>query len=300
MMLIIAIISNIAGKQIFGKNCNFGEAEMYDSTTKNQSEKKPAQGVTKLDNMERYRPTEAVPKAGLYTRWGLQAWSDLLLGKAAVKRLSKLVPHTLIPILKLSAEDPEKVESDYKKVIEFRENGRLFESPHEKYRKIYGNFVRELEWACCELRKYFTKRSYEELVAGSTALYVKEVLGPFIDFLNKLMLFSKNYSGYLPDFMINFMTMMSKFWFEHVMNITGWLVGPVKLTEFHFREGSMVMEVTDCLLLHAPRMNTFPEEACLMGCKGGCEKVLQSPLKMTLDAKLPETTCEIRAFLVES
>ncbi len=43
-------------------------------------------------------------------------------------------------------------------------------------------------------------------------------------------------------------------------------------------------------------MNTFPEEACLMGCRGGCEKVLQSPLKMTLDAKLPETTCEIRAF----
>jgi hypothetical protein len=114
-----------------------------------------------------------------------------------------------------------------------------------------------------------------------------------------MMLMSKKYSGKIPDVIIQFMTVMTKFFFEHVMNITGWLVGSVKLTEFNFREGSMVMEVTDCLLLHAPRMKSFPEEACLLGCKGGCEKVLQGPLKMTLDAKLPETTCEIRSFFVE-
>ncbi|MCU0822582.1 MAG: hypothetical protein MUC95_08950 [Spirochaetes bacterium] len=272
---------------------------MYDSTTKTKSDQKAAQGITKLDNLERYRPTEPVKKMGLYESWGLQAISNLLLGKAIVSRLSKVVPHTLVPIIKLSADDPAKVEADYKLVLGYREEGRFFESPQEKYRKIYGNFVRELDWACCELRKYFTKRSYEELIAGSTAIYIVEVLGPFVDMLNKQMLFSKKYNGYLPDFMIKFMTVMTKIFFERIVNITGWLVGPVKLTEFNFREGSMVMEVTDCLLLHAPRMKTFPEEACLLGCKGACEKVLQGPLKMTLDVKLPDTKCEIRSFLVE-
>lgn len=281
---------------------------MFDSTTKNGHAPADVQGspsvkdrddFTDIESLKKFEPTETPPGGGLYYNWGIQAFTNLFLGKAAVKRLSKLIPHTLVPIIKLCSGNSETIDEAYNIILGYRESGKFFESPQEKYRKIYGNFVRELEWSCFELRKYFTKRAYEDLIINSTAIYINEVLGPFIKLLNNMMLMSRKHSGKLPDFVIKIMTVMTKFWFEHVMNITGWLVGDVKITEFDFKEGTMVMEVVDCLLLHAPRMKSFPEEACLLGCKGACEKVLQCPMKMTLDARLPETTCEIRSFIVE-
>jgi len=41
-------------------------------------------------------------------------------------------------------------------------------------------------------------------------------------------------------------------------------------------------------------------DACLLGCKGACEKLFEDgPVRMTLDTRLPETTCEVRMFLVD-
>ena len=67
------------------------------------------------------------------------------------------------------------------------------------------------------------------------------------------------------------------------------------MTEVDMGAGTMVMEVVDCLMLRAPRLKNLPEESCLLGCKGGCEKVFEAgAVQMMLETRLPETTCEIR------
>ncbi len=68
--------------------------------------------------------------------------------------------------------------------------------------------------------------------------------------------------------------------------------------EFDFRNGAMMVEVTDCLWLRSPRMKALPEEGCLMICKGACEKSFEGQrTRLILDPGLPEATCELRFYV---
>ncbi len=263
-----------------------------------------AGGMPDVESLKKFSPTEPPPKGGFFRNWGLQAIVDLILGGLALKRLYPLVPLTLVPIIKLCSDNREEVEAAYNIIRKQNEVVRFFDSPREKYRKIYGNFVREMEWACSELRRYFNKAAYEDLVINATADYLNLVLGSVISLMIKSMLFGKKLfegkQSRLADLINKVMSRMTAISFEHVINITSWLAGDVEIKEYDFRECSMVMEFKDCLMLRAPRLKNLPEECCLLGCKGGCEKVFEKlPLGMTLDPRLPETTCEIRMFLAD-
>lgn len=254
--------------------------------------------------LRQFAPTEPVPSKGFWGSWGFQALVDLVLGKLALSKLSPLVPHTLVPIIKLCSGNREEVEAAYRIVLGYREPVRFLDSPGEKWRKHYGNFVREIEWACSELRKHFNKRAYEDLVINATADYLKEALGPIIDSMKTSMVsqseFIRSKSPRMSDLLNKLSGKMTVIMFEKVFNMTGWLAGDVEVREVNLREGMMVMEYTDCQMLRAPRMKNLPEESCLLGCKGACEKLFEEgPLRMTLDTRLPETTCEVRMFLVE-
>ena len=252
--------------------------------------------------LQRFAPTEPIPVKGFWGNWGFQAFVDLILGKLAMKTLAPLVPHTFVPIIKLCSDDRNAVAAAYKTVLDQKEPIRFFESPAEKWRKTYGNFVREMEWACSELRRYFNKRAYEDLVINATADYIDDALGTIIDSLKKSMLMQRDmFSGKqtrMSDLLHKISGMMTKVFFEKVVNITGWLAGNVEIHEVDLRNGVMVMEYTDCLMLRAPRLKALPEECCLLGCKGACEKLFEEgPVRMTLDTRLPETTCEVRMFI---
>jgi hypothetical protein len=254
------------------------------------------------DALQQFAPTEPVPTKGLWGSWGFQAWVDLTLGKLALSRLSPLVPHTLVPIIKLCSGNREEVEAAYRTILGYREPIRFLESPGEKWRRLYGNFVREIEWACSELRKYFNKRAYEDLVINATADCLKGALGPIIDSMKTSMVSQsealRSKSPRISDLLNNFSGKMTVIMFEKVFNMTGWLAGDVKVRDVNLREGMMLMEYTDCQMLRAPRMKNLPEESCLLACKGACEKIFEDgPVRMTLDTRLPETTCEVRMFL---
>ncbi len=261
-------------------------------------------GISDRETLKQFAPTEPVPVQGFFRHWGFQAWMDLILGKLALSRLSPLVPHTFIPIIKLCSNNRKEVEAAYKIIQEYREPISFFESPREKWRKYYGNFVREIEWACFELRKYFNKRAYEDLIINATADYISEALGPIVDALKKNLImqsefFSKKKQTPMSDLMNRIGSKMTAIFF-HVANITGWLAGDVEVREVNLREGLMVMEYMDCGMLRAPRLKNLPEESCLLACKGGCEKLFETgPVRMTLDTRLPETTCEVRMFLTD-
>lgn len=219
-------------------------------------------------NIEMFMATEPVPYRSFYGNWGHQAMLTYLIGKAAIKRLYPLVPHTLLPIVRLCSDNSEDVDAAFKKVQEFNEKIRFFDSPYEKYRKIYGKYIREIEWCCYQLRRYFTKRAFEKLVIDSTYIYVDEILGKYIEKMSKMMSMGitkekMEKTGKRDDFINRILTKMFDVYFGKIFNITGWLGGDVEVQEYNYRTGLMVMNVTDCLMLRAPRMKQWPEDACL-------------------------------------
>ncbi|MDH3995065.1 MAG: hypothetical protein OEV47_19245, partial [Gammaproteobacteria bacterium] len=106
----------------------------------------------------------AAQKSGWYYNWGPQAWIDMWMSNSMlVKKAMPIISHTFVPILRLSG-DKDQVDRDYNEIKSRRESIKFFESPREKWRKRYGNFVREAEWALLELRKYYSQKQYEEIV----------------------------------------------------------------------------------------------------------------------------------------
>ena len=256
--------------------------------------------ISDSEMLKQFAPTEPVPTAGFWLTWGWPAILDLILGKMALKRLAPLVPHTFVPIIKLCSDNREKVDAAYKTILGYREPVKFFDSPREKWRKTYGNYVREIEWACSELRKYFNKRAYEDLVINATADYITEVLGPIVGEMKKSLLTQREYFSKKSNLMNKIGGKMTALFFK-VINITGWLAGGTIVREINPREGLMVFEYPDCQMLRAPRMKNLPEESCLLSCKGGCEKLFeQGPVKMTFDTRLPETSCEVRMFIADN
>jgi len=270
-------------------------ARILDPTTRGATAE-----ISDRETLKQFAPTEPIPTAGFWLTWGWPAILDLILGRMAVKRLKPLVPHTFVPIIKLCSDNREKVDKAYKIILGYHEPIRFFDSPREKWRKAYGNYVREIEWACFELRKYFNKRAYEDLVINATADYIREVLGPIVEQMKQSTLKQREYFSKKSDLMNKIGGMMTGLFFK-VFNITGWLAGKTTLTEVNLREGLMVMWYPDCQMLRAPRMKNLPEESCLLSCKGGCEKLFEEGIvKMTLDARLPETSCEVRMFIADN
>lgn len=68
-----------------------------------------------------------------------------------VKKAMPIINHTFVPILRLSCNDRDQLEADYCEIKSRRKIIKLVEAPREKWRKRYGNFVREMEWALLEL-----------------------------------------------------------------------------------------------------------------------------------------------------
>ena len=117
---------------------------------------------------------------GWYYNWGPQAWIDMWMSNTMlVKKAMPLVSHTFVPILRLSG-DKEQVDRDYEEIKSRREVIKWSDSPREKWRKRYGNFVREVEWALLELRKYFSPKQFEDIVIGTSVALSRENSADFL------------------------------------------------------------------------------------------------------------------------
>ncbi len=252
---------------------------MYDSKEKDaQSNEQAGDDMTQkqerhnphLEKFEMFMPTEPKPCYSLYYNWGHMAISSYLMGKAAIKKVYPFITRTLVPILKLCSDNRKDVEDAFKKIQELNEKIRFFDSPYEKYRKIYGNYVREIEWCCVQLRKYFTKRAFEDLIIDSTYSYNIGVMGKSVNSFNKMMLTGRTRKivskkpGKMDASINRIVTKFLNFSFKHVFNLVFWMVGDVEFEEYNVRTGEMVLKVPDCLMLRAPRMKQLPEESCLL------------------------------------
>jgi hypothetical protein len=240
-----------------------------------------------------------VKRGGVLYHYGPQAWIDWFMShQMIVKKGSLLVPYTFVPILKLTT-DPERIDREWAEMRGRREKVRLFDSPRERWRKGYGNFVREMEWALLELQKHFTPKQYEDIVVGTNATLARENSEGFINMMNSMKdtPVPKGASEG-PKKPAGFQKLL----FD-MFNPAGFLTGPAEIAEFDPAAGTAVMEVPDCAW-HVcakqdslPNPNALPEQGCLLICKGVFEELFdgdQGGLKMSFDPHLPETSCTVQ------
>jgi len=256
------------------------------------------QGPEVLHGLRAYAAVEPKPEGGLVKDWGPQACWDWLVGMHYFKRIALCVPLTFVPILRLCADDRDRVDALYGSLKALHEPIRWWDSPRERWRKFYGNMIREIEWACTELKKYFNKGAYEDLIVRVGEDYIDEILAPGLVFMDRLICMGKDHGHLVGDRANEWIGKLVAAGFEKVLNISGFLAGDAVVREYDFRNGAMVMEVTDCLYLRAPRTKALPEEGCLLMCKGACEKAFAKYRgKMIMEPGLPGTTCEMRYFV---
>lgn len=239
---------------------------------------------------------------GLYYHWGPQAWIDMWMSNTMlVKKAMPIVSHTFVPILRLSG-DPEQVDRDYADIRARREPVRWYDSPREKWRKRYGNFVREAEWALLELRRYYGQKEFEQIVVGTAVALSHENSADFLKMMNSM---GEKNRGKKPRASQTGSTKpgrWSTFLFE-TFNPAHWLTGPATISEFDPARGVTVMEIPDCAwhscgpAERLPNPNALPEEGCLHICKAPFEALFAGEnggLKMEFDPHLPETSCTVR------
>ena len=242
-------------------------------------------------------------KRGFYYNWGPQAWIDMWMSNSMlVKKAMPLISHTFVPILRLSG-DKDQVDRDYEDIKSRRETIHWSDSPREKWRKRYGNFVREAEWALLELRKYYSPKQFDEIVIGTSVAISYETSADFLAMMNSMSEKNKNKKGKASsDGGPRKPGRWQTFMFE-TFNPAHWLTGPATITEYDPANGLTVMHIPDCAwhtcgdskLL--PNPSALPEEGCLGICKGPFEALFKGDgggLKMEFDPHLPETSCTVR------
>jgi hypothetical protein len=242
-------------------------------------------------------PSSLPAKHGWWYHWGPQAWIDMWMSKKMLlNKAMPIVTHTLLPILRLSG-DREQVDRDYQAIKTRRETVRWSDSPREKWRKRYGNFVREVEWALLELRKHYSQKQYEEIVIGTCVSTAEETTADFIEMMNSMSEKNKNKTGSRAE-----PNRFEKFIFD-TFNPAGFLTGPAEMRDINMSEGSMTMYIPDCAWHTCaaqdslPNPDQLPAEGCQLICKGPFEALFngeKSDLRMEFEPHLPETSCTVR------
>ena len=241
-------------------------------------------------------------KGGLYYHWGPQAWIDMWMSNSMlVKRAMPIISHTFVPILRLSG-DRAQVERDYADIKSRREVVRRFDSPREKWRKRYGNFVRELEWALLELRRHYSQAQYEDIVIGTAVALSRENSPEFLRMMNSMPEKNRKRRTRLARDGGKKPGRWTRLLFE-TFNPAHWLTGRATITEFDPDNGVTVIDIPACgwhtcaLPETLPDPEALPEQGCLTICKGAFEALFDGEnggLKMEFDPHLPEPSCTVR------
>jgi hypothetical protein len=213
------------------------------------------------------RGRAAVPerKKGVFYHWGPQAWIDMWMSRSMiVKKAWPLVSHTIVPILRLST-DADRIDAEYEEIRSRREKIRWSDSPRDRWRKNYGNFVREAEWGLLELRKHFTREQYEEIIVGTSVALAHEESADFLEMMNSMANQKPPKKGAGKGAGPQKPKGLQKLAFD-MFNPAGFLTGPAEVTEFDLEAGSVTMEIPDCAwhicAAHSSGSSTGAAAAC--------------------------------------
>jgi len=130
-----------------------------------QVEMTEAMSASRVDE----RKSSVAPRRKLrLAQYGPRAVLDMTLIHALVVRhAGQIVPRTFLPMMRIATPFPEEVDRAYAQLLRSNETLRWSDSPRERWRKMYGNFVREMEWALGELQYFFSREEYEQIVVDT-------------------------------------------------------------------------------------------------------------------------------------
>ena len=232
-----------------------------------------------------------------WQKWNPQAWVDFLTIKLMMTKIGDVIPKTYVPILRLVAEDVGKVDDDYQRIVSLREPVRFFDSPRDKWRKMYGSYVRELEWVYGELRQHFLEEEYQKLVIDILARAMREAMSSLLPSLEKMT--RPKGSSPIPPVTASkgrrwagrLVEKIGAFLLNHVSPINA-IVGPA---EMKMIPGGMEIYIPRCWMHTAPGDGRTQDLACVEGCKGGCEAVFNgnTPIAMLFEPHLPDFDCTL-------
>jgi hypothetical protein len=248
---------------------------------------------------------------GGWSKWNLQAWIDWLVVRSMLKNVHECIPRTYVPILRLVAEDASKVDDAYADVLALREPRSWSDSPRDKWRKLYGSYVRELEWVYGGLRQHFPKHEYQELVVDIMARNMKDALGsmlPTVEKGTRTTAERERSSGaarrkhgavahWFARQVERAMVGAPGKWLMANANPMNAIVGP---TEMNFLpDGNLKVEIPRCWMHTAPGDGETKDQTCLWGCKGASERVFgpDSIAPMYFEPHLPDFSCTLSVRL---
>ncbi len=222
---------------------------------------------------------------GLKACWGaFVMWSEM-------KHLGGLIEETYVPILRLMDQDPDRVERDWEAVKAQRNEITRWDSPHARWKKTYGNFVRELEWAFGELKPRMSERDFEDLVVHTMCGRLDAWVGwmkPLLERLDQRApggMGSATRDSNAAKINARSMAMM-------------WpIVGDVEVRGVE--DGVIVCYIPDCAM-HTVVSETEPQtNACLYGCKAACEAFMgpDAPMSIHFEPNLPAFDCVMRVSM---
>ncbi len=221
----------------------------------------------------------------LRKQYGIKAWWGAFVMRSEMKHLGGIVDQTYLPILRLAVNDPDRIERDWEAVKAQRGVIRRWDSPYARWKKTYGNFVRELEWAYGELKPTMSERDFEDLVVFTMCSRLEEWVGWMKPLLKRMDQGSSGGPGSAAKISSRSMATM-------------WpIVGDIEVRGVE--DGVAVCYIPDCAM-HTVVSETEPQtNACLYGCKAACEAFMgpDDPMSIHFEPNLPGFDCVMRVSL---
>lgn len=232
--------------------------------------------------------------------YGPHAWWDWWVLSSMLNAVGDAPKNTYFPVLRMLVDDPEALDVEYNALRDSLPKIHWRDSPRQKWKKAYGNFVRELEFVLTGLKPKLSEEDFRTLVVNTVA----ERLESWIGFLKPAMVKAGGIiPGFIlqgaPDHSVGLQALYEgdfKERFTWVVQLTTFLVGPM---ETQIEQGGVLkVEIPRCAM-HTVVSDTEPQVfSCLYACKAACEKFLgeDAPMQLTFEPNIPELNCTMRVF----
>ncbi|MEZ5171269.1 MAG: hypothetical protein R3A49_11050 [Acidimicrobiia bacterium] len=227
----------------------------------------------------------------LREQYGLKAWWGAFVMRSEMKHLGGLVEETYVPILRLMDDDPDRIERDHRAVTARRNEITWWDSPYARWKKTYGNFVREFEWASGELEARMSQPDFEDLIVSTLGGRMENWVGWVKRLLRRL-------DERSPEGIGSAMSGSRATEINARSMATMWpIVGDIEIRGVD--DGVIECYIPDCAM-HKVVSDTEPQtNACLYGCKATCEAFLgpEVPMSIHFEPNLPAFDCVMRVSM---
>ncbi|BBZ24307.1 hypothetical protein [Mycolicibacter hiberniae] len=205
---------------------------------------------------------------------------DDLIMRSMLGRVGDIPETVLLPVLRELADDRAVVDAEWESVIARRVAPGSRLPARESWRRRYGQFVRELEWAISGLVKKLPRDDVERLVSDTVAARLRSWLRYLLPAFGTVTLVPR---ALYPPVM------------DAGVSVATFLVGPIRRTGVE-PDGTLVYEIPECAMHTATEAGVAQEHSCLMACKAACEKLFDKDSAMPLEFEphLPGLSCTLR------